>query len=173
MLGQFWLEPELELDPLDPELELEPELVLPDPEVPELEPDDGVVVEEPDVEELLVELEPVPVLPVPDVVAALATSAPPATRPEVSAPTAKTLRRRICMSCCPFRSCDAPAPPGRYRTRCARHLWRPAELPQCGGGVVRRLHDDSQEPSQPAHSGIGDDAQRGQRRHTAGRRAVR
>ena len=67
---------------------------------PELEPDDGVVVEELEVEELDVELVPVlPELPVAvDVVAALATSAPPVTRPDVSAPTASTLRRRICMS---------------------------------------------------------------------------
>ena len=146
MLGQLWVEPEpeLELDPLDPELELEPEpeldeplLVLPDPVFPVLDPDDGVVVEEPEVEsELEVELEPVPVLPVLDVVAALATSAPPAKRPVVSAPIASTLRRRICMGCCPFHSCVAPAPPGRHRTRCALHLWRPAELPQCVGGVT-------------------------------------
>ena len=143
MLGQLWveLEPELELDPLDPELELEPELdepllALPDPVFPVLDPDDGVVVEEPEVEELEVELEPVPVLPVLEVEAALATSAPPAKRPVVSAPTASTLRRRICMSCCPFHSCVAPAPPDRYRPRCARHLWRPAELPQCVGGVT-------------------------------------
>jgi hypothetical protein len=141
MLGQLWVEPELELDPFDPELELEPEfdeplLVLPDPVFPVLDPDDGVVVEEPEVEELEVELEPVPVLPVLEVVAALATSAPPAKRPVVSAPIASTLRRRICMRCCPFHSCVAPAPPGRYRTRCARHLWRPAELPQCVGGVT-------------------------------------
>jgi hypothetical protein len=109
MLGQLRVEPEpeLELDPLDPELELEPELdepllVLPDPALPELELDEGVVVEEPEVEEFEVELEPVPVLPVLEVVAALATSAPPAKRPEVSAPTASTLRRRICMGCCPF-----------------------------------------------------------------------
>ena len=140
MLGQLRVEPELEPDPLDPELEPEldePLLVLPDPVFPVLDPDDGVVVEEPEVEsELEVELEPVPVLPVLDVVAALATSAPPAKRPVVSAPIASTLRRRICMGCCPFHSCVAPAPPGRYRTRCARHLWRPAELPQCVGGVT-------------------------------------
>ena len=114
----------------------EPVLVLPVPALPVLEPDDGVVVEEPEVEELDVVLVPEPVLPVLEVVAALATSAPPAKRPEVSAPTASTLRRRICMGCCPFHSCVAPAPPGRYRTRCARHLWRPAELPQCVGGVT-------------------------------------
>ena len=141
MLGQLRVEPELEPDPLDPELEPEPELdepvlVLPVPALPVLEPDDGVVVEEPEVEELDVVLVPEPVLPVLEVVAALATSAPPAKRPVVSAPIASTLRRRICMGCCPFHSCVAPAPPGRYRTRCARHLWRPAELPQCVGGVT-------------------------------------
>jgi hypothetical protein len=145
MLGQLWVEPELELDPLDPELELElelepeldePLLVLPDPVFPVLDPDDGVVVEEPELEELEVELEPVPVLPVLEVVAALATSAPPAKRPVVSAPTASTLRRRTCMGCCPFRSYVAPAPPGRHHSRCARHLWCPAELPQCVGGVT-------------------------------------
>jgi hypothetical protein len=86
MLGQFLVEP-------DPELALEPEL-------PVLEPDDGVVVDEPDVEEFAVELVlELPELPVVvDVVAALATSAPPARRPEVNAPTARTLRRRICMA---------------------------------------------------------------------------
>jgi hypothetical protein len=142
MLGQLRVEPvpELELDPLDPELAPDPELdepllVLPDPLFPVLEPEDGVVVEEPEVVEVLeLELEPVPVLPVLDVVAALATSAPPATRPVVSAPTASTLRGRICIRCCPFIRV-LPRPFGRYRTRCARHLWRPAELPQCGGGV--------------------------------------
>jgi hypothetical protein len=143
MLGQLRVEPEpeLELDPLDPELELEPELeepllVLPDPVFAVLDPDDGVVVEDPELEELVVELEPVPVLSVLEVVAALATSAPPATRPEVSAPAASTLRKRMCMRCCPFHSCVAPVPSGRYRTRCARILWRPAEPPQRGGGVV-------------------------------------
>ena len=141
MLGQLRVEPELEPDPLDPELGLEPELdepvlVLPDPVFPVLEPEEGVVVEEPEVDEFEAELEPVPVLPALEVVAASATSAPPATRPVVSAPTASILRRRICMSCCPFHSCVAPAHPGRHRTRCARHLWRPAELPQCVGGVT-------------------------------------
>ena len=85
MLGQLRvvLEPGLELEP-DPE-------EVPEPELPELVPDDGVVVEELDAE-----LEPeLPV--VVEVVAALATSAPPARRPEVSAPMASTLRRRIVM----------------------------------------------------------------------------
>ena len=50
------------------------------------------------------ELELVPEFPVVvDVVAALATSAPPARSPELSAPTARTLRRRIFMGCVPFR----------------------------------------------------------------------
>ena len=46
-----------------------------------------------------VELVPVfPELPVDvDVVAAVATRVPPATRPDVSAPAASTLRRRICI----------------------------------------------------------------------------
>jgi hypothetical protein len=88
MSGQFLVEP-------DPELE---------PEVPLLELDEGVVAEVPDVE-LLPEL-PVAV----DVVAASATSAPPARRPDVSAPTARTLRRRICISVLPFCVLGAPAP---------------------------------------------------------------
>jgi hypothetical protein len=75
MLGQLCVEPELEL--------LEPE---PD------ELDDGVVVEE-----LVLALEPV--VPVLEelVVAASATSAPPVTRPVVSAPIANTFRIRIFM----------------------------------------------------------------------------
>ena len=103
MLGQFLVEPEpepeLELPELDePELELlEPELVLPELEVPvlpvlELLLDDGVLVEEPELELVLgVEL---------DVVAALATNAPPATRPVVNAAVASTLRKRMCMDDC-------------------------------------------------------------------------
>ncbi len=98
MFGQLWVElepePELELEP--EELLEDPELELPDPELPELVLGAGVV------DELDVELEPeLPV--VVEVVAALATSAPPARRPEVSAPMASTLRRRICMSVCTFR----------------------------------------------------------------------
>ncbi len=94
MLGQLWVEPEP--DPVDPELEPDdvlddPEPVLLDPEVPLLELDDGV-----EVDGFVVELVPeVPV--VLDVVAALATNAPPARRPVVSAPMASTFRRRICM----------------------------------------------------------------------------
>ncbi len=54
--------------------------------------DDGAVVDED-------ELELVPEFPVDvEVVAALATNAPPARSPEVSAPTARTLRKRICMA---------------------------------------------------------------------------
>ena len=98
MSGQFLVEPdpELELDPeLEPELELEPdpedELDEPEPVLPVFEPNAGDVVDE---------LELVPEFPVVvDVVAALATSAPPARSPEVSAPTARTLRKRICMGC--------------------------------------------------------------------------
>jgi hypothetical protein len=79
MSGQFLVEP-------DPELGLEPE-------VPPLELEEGVVAEVPDVEL-------VPELPdALDVVAASAASAPPARRPDVNAPTARALRRRICMVC--------------------------------------------------------------------------
>ena len=136
----MWVEPELDpFDPLDPELELDPELdepelaepVLDEPVLPEL--DDGVVVEEFEDEP---EPELVPVLPVVGVVAALATSAPPARRPDVSAPIASTLRKRICMRWLPFLSCVAPAPSDRHCTRCARHLWCSAEPPQRVGGVV-------------------------------------
>jgi hypothetical protein len=96
MSGQFLVEPdpELELDPdpeLEDELDPEDELEEPDPVLPAFEFDAGVVVDE---------LELLPEFPVVvDVVAALATSAPPARSPEVSAPTARTLRKRICMSC--------------------------------------------------------------------------
>jgi hypothetical protein len=83
MLGQFLVEPE-------PELEFEPD----EPEEFELfelfELDDGVVVVE-----LVLALEPV--VPVLDVVAASATTAPPTTSPVVNAPNANALRRRIFM----------------------------------------------------------------------------
>jgi hypothetical protein len=93
MLGQLCVEPEPELlEPEPDELDEpdDPELVLP-------ELDDGVVVDE-----LVLALEPVE--PVLDelVVAALATSAPPVTRPVVSAPIANTFRKRIFIGCCPF-----------------------------------------------------------------------
>ncbi len=96
MLGQFLVEPdpELELEPEEPDAvepdPVEPVPVEPVPELPVLELEDGVVDE----------LELVPEFPVEvDVVAALATRAPPARSPEVSAPTARTLRRRICIGC--------------------------------------------------------------------------
>ena len=79
-------------------------LVEPDPELPLLELAEGVVAEVPDVEF-------VPELPVVvDVVAASAARAPPARRPDVSAPTASALRRRICMAIVPFCLFGAPAP---------------------------------------------------------------
>jgi hypothetical protein len=74
---------ELELEPDEPEV-----LLVPEPEFPEA--DVLGVLEEVE----LVEPEP----DVVDVVAALATNAPPATRPEASAPLAMTLRNRICMN---------------------------------------------------------------------------
>ena len=117
MSGQFLVEP-------DPEPAFEPE-----PELPVLEPDDGVVAEEPDVDEFAVELVPeLPELPVVvDVVAALATSAPPARRPEVNAPTARTLRRRICMADVPFRLCWSADPVGPVPAPCASDLGATAE----------------------------------------------
>ncbi|HEY3587799.1 MAG TPA: hypothetical protein VGK85_11630 [Myxococcaceae bacterium] len=126
MLGQFLVEPELE-----PELELEPEPVdefeEPEPVLPALELDDGVVEEELDVEGFDVELVPVfPELPVVvGVVAASATSAPPATRPDVNAPMASTLRKRICMGV-PFLSLGA-GPLEPVVIRCAPDLSAAAE----------------------------------------------
>jgi hypothetical protein len=125
MFGQSLVEPdpELEVDPdpdPDPDPDADDELedpvpVVPEPVLPEFEVDDGVVVDD--------ELELVPELPdVVDVVAALATIAPPATRPEVSAPAARTLRRRICMAYVPFRLSGAPTRSSRYCTRCAFDL---------------------------------------------------
>jgi hypothetical protein len=109
MLGQFWVEPELELEP---ELVLGDE-VLEEPELELFEDEDGVVV---------VDVEPVPELPE-DVVAALATNAPPVSSPVVSAPMASTLRRRIFMDVLPFNSCTSPARSDRHCTRCAPKLW--------------------------------------------------
>jgi hypothetical protein len=107
MLGQFLVDPEPELE-LEPD---EPELVLPEPELPVLELEDGVVVDGVVVEEL--ELEPAPELPaVVVVVAALATSAPPVRRPQLSAPMASTFRRRICMGALPFRVIRSAGPSG-------------------------------------------------------------
>jgi hypothetical protein len=91
MSGQFLVEPDPgPVEELEEPVPLFPEPVL----LPVLELGAGAVGGD--------EPELLPELPVVDVVAALATSAPPATRPEVSAPTAKTLRRRICMVVCPF-----------------------------------------------------------------------
>jgi hypothetical protein len=75
MFGQFLLEPE----------EVEPDELL-----------DGLELLDDVPEELEVEAEPEPV------VAALATSAPPVTRPAVSAPKATALRRCSFMVACPF-----------------------------------------------------------------------
>ena len=121
MSGQFLVEPELELVP-EPVEELEdPEPVVPEPELPVLELDDGVVVDEPDVAAFDAGA-PVPELPelpvVVDVVAALATSAPPARRPELSAPMARMLRRRIFMACVPFRVVCHADPFGPARAPC-------------------------------------------------------
>lgn len=106
MFGQFLVEPE-------PELELEPELPL-------FDFDEGVVVEEPDVGL-------VPEFPEVEVVAALATSAPPVTSPEVSAPTARTLRKRMCMAVCPSVSLLRRPRVSRYCRQCAPDLCATAE----------------------------------------------
>jgi hypothetical protein len=116
MLGQLWVEPEPELE-LDPELVPDPELVLPDPEFPVLVVVEGVLVDELDVE---VE----PELPVVlEVVAALATKALPATRPDVSAPMAITLRRRICMGGLPFQVVCCARPFGSVQQGLRRGPW--------------------------------------------------
>jgi hypothetical protein len=102
MLGQLWVV--LEPDDVPPE-PVPPDDEVPDPELPVLLLDeDGVVVEE-----LVVVLVVEPELPVDEVVAALATSAPPATRPEVSAPTASIFRKRSFMVWLPFVCGPAPA----------------------------------------------------------------
>jgi hypothetical protein len=121
MFGQFRLElePELLLPELEvPELELVPEPVLPELEVPVLpvlEPvlDEGVLVEEP---------EPELVLGVELVVAALATTAPPATRPVVNAPMATTLRGRICIESLPFISVKRPPVRGARQSVLSRSV---------------------------------------------------
>ncbi len=121
MLGQLWVEPEpVELEPVEPELD-EPELVLLDP-VGVLVLEDGVAVDE-----LVPEVPLDPVFPVLEVVAALATNAPPARRPEVSAPMASTLRRRICMTVLPFISREAPTQSGRHDIRCTADLGAAAQ----------------------------------------------
>ena len=123
MVGQLWVEPvpDPELEPEPEDVPEEPELALDDPEFPALVLDEGVLVDE-------LEVELVPELPVVvEVVAALATSAPPVTSPVVSALMASTLRRRICMGGCPFISCEAPTRSGRCRTRCAPDLWAGAQ----------------------------------------------
>jgi hypothetical protein len=133
MLGQLWVEPEPELVPDDPEL------VLPDPEFPVLVLVEGVLVEELDVEldpELPVVLE---------VVAALATKALPAKRPDVSAPMASTLRKRICMGGLPFRVVCCARPFGPAQQDCAADLGAPAERHWRVRGAMWRTGDDSQE----------------------------
>jgi hypothetical protein len=113
----------------------------PDPEFPVPE-DDGVVDpdELDDVPELEFDVEPLPEfevdtepeLPVEPVVAALATSAPPTTSPEVSAPTASTLRRRICIRSLSF---IGAGPFGPVPIQCARDLGASAQHRQGAAGV--------------------------------------
>jgi hypothetical protein len=85
MLGQLWVAPEPELEP----------------ELPVLVLEDGVVADE-------LDDAPEPEFPVvEDVVAALATNAPPAMKPEVSAHVASTLRRRSFIGCDLSSHCEA------------------------------------------------------------------
>jgi hypothetical protein len=126
MFGQFLVVPELV-----------PELVL-------FELDEGVVLEEPDTEL-------VPELPVVvDVVAASATNAPPARSPEASAPTARTLRKRMCMALCPFVSLLHRPRVSRYCRGCAPDLWAAAESRARVQRVMRRTDEDAQELVEPA-----------------------
>ena len=128
MFGQFFveLEPDALLEPEEePDEPEEPELVLLDPEFPVLVDGvvvDGVVVEEPELDEF--EVAVAPELPVVlEVVAALATRAPPARRPEARAPVASAVRTRIFIGGSPFVWCPAPAHSGRHHTGSALDLW--------------------------------------------------
>ena len=180
MFGQFLVEPELELEP-EPEFELfdpepdeldEPELDVPDPLLVVLVvvPDDGVVVEE-----LVLVVEPVvPVLDV-VVVAASATSAPPVTRPAVSAPIANTFRNRSFILGGPFVSCCAPLRPERQshdapstcdRPHNDRRAW--VALPRDRMTMLRR-----RAWRQAAPSGLVGRAQRRRRRRSAQRLVAR
>jgi hypothetical protein len=162
MLGQLRVEPEPELD--EPLLD-DPVLELPEPELPLL--DDGVVVEELEDEEPELELEPV--FPVVDVVAALAASAPPAKRPEVSAPTATTLRKRSCMGSCPFLWCHDRS----HRAGTAHPAPVTCGAPHSDRSASVELVDDPmtihRRPSEAAHS-RGDDVAQRSRRGVTGRR---
>ncbi len=124
MLGQLCVEPEP-----DPVLELEPEDVLDEPELVLLDPEFPVLVLVDGVVDCELGVELVPELPVVvEVVAALATSAPPVTSPVVSAPMASTLRKRICMGGLPFRLVWNADPFGPVR-----HTLHP------GSGAGRRM----------------------------------
>ena len=140
MLGQFWEDPEpvvpepvelFEL-PVPPELELEVPLVplVPDVVLVLVDPEFPVDEEVPSV--VLVELVPEPDVE-PEVVAAFATAAPPATRPEASAPAASMFRKRMCIGVAflgrvlhPLTRADSdsvrPRPVGNrtFRSACAR-----------------------------------------------------
>jgi hypothetical protein len=140
MLGQFWEDPEpvvpepvelFEL-PVPPELELEVPLVplVPDVVLVLVDPEFPVDDEVPSV--VLVELVPEPDVE-PEVVAAFATAAPPATRPEASAPAASMFRKRMCIGVAflgrvlhPLTRADSdsvrPRPVGNrtFRSACAR-----------------------------------------------------
>jgi hypothetical protein len=119
MFGQFLVEPlsALELDP-EPD-ELEEELLLLDPLDPVLEVlelDDGVVVEE--------------------LVAAPATSAPPATSPVVRAPMANTLRSRSFMVVPFVRVLRPPVRAGMHTVRLGSVARRSTAAVQWSGSLT-------------------------------------
>jgi len=144
MLGQFWLDPEPELPEPEPVLAL-PEL----PVLPELELESVLVPDEPEVvlvvldpefpvDELVPPVELVELVPEPDVepevVAAPATNAPPATRPEASAPAASTFRNRMCIGVAFLCRCCARSLE-RTATACAPDLWATAHSHRCARRV--------------------------------------
>ncbi len=136
MSGQSFEEPPEELGaPVDPDAPFD----VPDdePEFPELPLDvDGVLVEEGEVV-----LDPLPELGVVlEVVAAFATSAPPATRPPASAPTATMLRSLILIDSLSFRM---PIE-GRVTKGCALELWSSSTLHRCPVRVALQRDDVSQ-----------------------------
>jgi hypothetical protein len=164
MFGQFWVDPELELEPepvLEPfelfELPVLPELelaVLFEPDVPDV----VLVPVDPEfpVDEVVPSVEVVELVPEPDVepavVAAFATTAPPATRPEASAPAASTLRNRMCIGVALLGRCCARSLE-RTATACALDLWATAHSDRRVRGVRRRTDDDSYDPGDALRAG--------------------
>ena len=167
MFGQFWVDPELEFAAPEPVLELFelfelfelpvlPELklaVLLEPDVPEV----VLVLVDPEfpVDEVVPSVELVEPVPVPDVVAAFATTAPPATRPEASAPAASMFRKRMCIGVA-FLGRVLPRSLERTVAACATDLWATAHSDRRVRGVRRRTDDDSYDPGDALRPGCAD-----------------